>query len=377
MQTKVLIIGGGLSGLHTAYELHKRGVNFLLMEARDRFGGRILSRNGNNSEYDPNQSAFDLGPSWFWPGQSRMQTLISEIGLSGEIFAQAGTGDALYEDNQGNVQRGIGGISMGGAYRMKGGIRQIISTLSQQIPRELLICNAAVTEIKHLEETIVSTLLIDNIPKEISSKFVVLALPPRVAVASIKFLPQFPQARIEELNTVATWMAGHAKIVCKYSHPFWQQQGLSGDVISHRGPLQEIHDASSESGDLSALFGFVSVQARYRRQRQEELRTMAVAQLTRLFGELASTPVDVYMKDWAFDPYTSTDYDQEMLMFHPANNIVSVTEKSWHQQLIWSGSESADFRQHNNGFLEGALEASLRTVSFLSSQINSTPSLAS
>lgn len=39
MQTKVLIIGGGLSGLHTAYELHKRGVNFLLMEARDRFWG--------------------------------------------------------------------------------------------------------------------------------------------------------------------------------------------------------------------------------------------------------------------------------------------------------------------------------------------------
>ena len=222
-----------------------------------------------------------------------------------------------------------------------------------------------------------STVLIDDKPKEISSKFVVLALPPRVSVASIKFVPEFSQARLEELNSVATWMAGHAKIVFVYSNPFWQENGLSGDVISHRGPLAEIHDASSKNGDLSALFGFVSVQARYRQQRQEELRTMAVAQLTRLFGELASIPVDVYMKDWAFDPYTSTEYDQEMLMFHPANNIVNVTGKSWDQQLIWSGSESADVHQHNNGFLEAAFESSLRTVSFLSSRISAKLSLAS
>lgn len=63
MQTEVLIIGGSLSGLHTAYELQKRGVNFLLVEARDRLGGRVLFHNESNSEYDPNQPAFDLGPS--------------------------------------------------------------------------------------------------------------------------------------------------------------------------------------------------------------------------------------------------------------------------------------------------------------------------
>jgi len=45
LDTNVLIIGGGISGLHTAYQLQKQGTSFMLIEARDRLGGRILSQN--------------------------------------------------------------------------------------------------------------------------------------------------------------------------------------------------------------------------------------------------------------------------------------------------------------------------------------------
>jgi len=365
MQAEVLIVGGGLSGVHTAYELHKRGISFLLIEARDRLGGRILSCNVRSSQYDPDQAAFDLGPSWFWSGQSGMQSLVNELGLAGEVFMQAGAGDALYEDNQGNIQRGIGGVSMAGAYRMKGGIQQLIANLSEKIPSEFIINNAAVTDIEYQQENTLSTILVDGVSKIITSKYVVLAMPPRVALASIKFTPQFSQNRLAELNAVATWMAGHAKFVAIYKNRFWNEAGFSGDVISHRGPLQEIHDASSENGELSALFGFVSVQAQYRKDREDELRTMVLAQLTRLFGEAAAQPIEIHMKDWAYDIYTSTDYDQEVLKFHPTNDIVNARENSWGQKLIWSGTESADYRQHSNGFLEGALEASSRTISYL------------
>ena len=131
-------------------------------------------------------------------------------------------------------------------------------------------------------------------------------------------------------------------------------------MISHRGPLQEIHDASSENAEVSALFGFFSVPAQYRKNREDELRTMAIAQLVRLFGEAAAELVEIRVKDWALDSHTSTSYDQEILKFHPANDIVNAVENTWQQKLIWSGSESTDYRNNNNGFLEGALEASQR-----------------
>jgi monoamine oxidase len=365
MHTDVLIIGGGLSGLHTAYKCHKRGVEYLLLEARDRLGGRVLSWNVDKQEYTPQSAGFDLGPSWFWPGQGRMHSLLAELSLEDEIFFQNGNGDAVYEDNQGNIQRGIDGVSMSGAYRLKGGIRQLITALRDQLSSEAVLCDATVIDIKYSDEKITSTFSVDDVSKQVSSKHVVLALPPRVALEHIHFEPTFSDVRTQQLNEIATWMAGHAKVVCVYEQRFWQQKGFSGDVISHRGPLQEIHDASSEDDSVNALFGFVGIQAMHRKNRQDEIKMMAIAQLARIFGEQALNPKAVYLQDWAMEPYTSTKLDQEIQRFHPVNNIGNVSERSWGNRLVWSGSEAADYRQQNNGFLEGALEASMHAISLL------------
>ncbi len=153
--------------------------------------------------------------------------------------------------------------------------------------------------------------------------------------------------------------------MCVYEQRFWQQLGFSGDVISHRGPLQEIHDASSEDESVNALFGFVGIQAMHRKNRQDEIKKMAITQLARVFGEQALNPKAVYLQDWAMEPYTSTQLDQEIQRFHPVNNIGNVREQSWDNRLIWSGSEAADYNHQNNGFLEGALEASMHAVTLL------------
>ncbi|MDZ7597514.1 MAG: FAD/NAD(P)-binding protein [Desulfobacterales bacterium] len=52
-----IIIGAGLSGLHAASLLTEEKRSFVVLEARDRVGGRILS---------PQYQDFfsDLGPSW-------------------------------------------------------------------------------------------------------------------------------------------------------------------------------------------------------------------------------------------------------------------------------------------------------------------------
>ncbi len=369
MQTDVLIVGGGLSGLHTAYELNNLGIDFKLLEARNRLGGRILSHNLNNTSYNSALAAIDLGPSWFWPSQVRIKNLLHKLKLTDKVFSQASTGDTLYENAQGSVQRGLSGFSMAGSYRLQGGIQQLVTALSSYIPNNALLQDSSVTLIRNENSKLSTSFLNSQYQGEISSKYIVLALPPRVAANTIEFAPAFTQTRIEQLNAVATWMAAHAKFVSVYDQPFWHEQGLSGDVISHLGPLQEIHDASSQNGELHALFGFVSVPARYRKEREEEIRTLAIAQLTRLFGESASKPIEVHMKDWAKDPFTSTELDQEQLTHHPANDIVSITEESWDKKLIWSGTESVDYRQHNNGLLEGALEASTNTVALLKTLI--------
>jgi polyamine oxidase len=55
--TKVAIIGGGISGIKAAIDLGQAGVNVIILEARDRLGGRIVNTTKNDITYD-------LGPSW-------------------------------------------------------------------------------------------------------------------------------------------------------------------------------------------------------------------------------------------------------------------------------------------------------------------------
>ncbi len=84
MRTKVAILGGGLAGLHAARLLHSAGVDFQLLEARERLGGRILTSDETGSVAD---GGLDLGPSWFWPEmQPSIGALVDELGLAG--FAQ-------------------------------------------------------------------------------------------------------------------------------------------------------------------------------------------------------------------------------------------------------------------------------------------------
>ncbi len=93
MQTTVAIIGGGLAGLHAGRLLHARGVDFRLIEARERLGGRILSSDEKGA---PSDDGFDLGPSWFWPhAQPRLARLVRELGL--RTFPQHTAGDVIFE----------------------------------------------------------------------------------------------------------------------------------------------------------------------------------------------------------------------------------------------------------------------------------------
>ena len=71
---EVVVVGAGISGLYAAKKLAERGVKVLVLEARDRVGGRTWStRLGNGT--------FDLGGQWIGPDQKRVNALADELGL--------------------------------------------------------------------------------------------------------------------------------------------------------------------------------------------------------------------------------------------------------------------------------------------------------
>jgi monoamine oxidase len=69
---EVIILGGGFSGLAAAKILQQAGRSFLLVEARERLGGRTHTRWINSNQY------LDLGGMWIGPTQDRMYALARE-----------------------------------------------------------------------------------------------------------------------------------------------------------------------------------------------------------------------------------------------------------------------------------------------------------
>ncbi len=84
---QVLIIGAGLSGLTAARRLVARGIDAVVIEARDRVGGR--TEGGTTADGTP----IELGGQWVGPTQNRMYELIDELGL--EVFNTYNDGDTV------------------------------------------------------------------------------------------------------------------------------------------------------------------------------------------------------------------------------------------------------------------------------------------
>ena len=71
----VLIVGAGLAGLTAASELTSAGRSVLVLEARDRVGGRVVSEDIGDGKI------VEMGGQWAGPTQDRLYALATELAV--------------------------------------------------------------------------------------------------------------------------------------------------------------------------------------------------------------------------------------------------------------------------------------------------------
>ncbi|OOB90217.1 flavin monoamine oxidase family protein [Rathayibacter sp. VKM Ac-2630] len=123
IERDVVVIGAGATGLTAALRLHEEGLGVVVLEARDRVGGRLETR-----EIDGQM--LELGGQWVSPDQTVLLETLDELGLS--TYSRYRDGESVYIGSDGSARRFTGDIFPGGE-RTEAEIGRLIELLDRLV----------------------------------------------------------------------------------------------------------------------------------------------------------------------------------------------------------------------------------------------------
>jgi monoamine oxidase len=191
---------------------------------------------------------------------------------------------------------------------------------------------------------------------EILARRVVCAIPP-AELARIDFDPPFPRERKRLVD--AHRMGSTTKVVAFYERAFWRDDGLSGEIVTNKGPFSVVFDDTSHDLSRPALVAFVvGDEARaWTKMDEAARRTATIDGLGRFLGVRARAPTRIVDHDWSTEPFCRGC---------PASTAIGL---GWTRQLAtlrapfgrvhFAGTETAT---EWNGYMEGALESAERVL---------------
>jgi monoamine oxidase len=383
----VVVVGAGLAGLVAARDLVAGGADVVVLEARDRVGGRTLTLPAADG------TPIDHGGQWIGPTQDRIAALAQSLGVTtfatwdrglhtefrdgrahrfgggfpasdpgtavamgvaireldamaatvppeapwsaeqapawdaqtveswlqarvtaegartwlrtavrGTLAAEAGELSLLHALF---VVRGAGGLASlletaGGAQerRFHQGAQTISIRLAEALG-ERVVLGAPVSVVRHDAGGVV----VEAAGRAVAAQRAILAIPPALA-GRVAYRPALPGWRSQLTQRVP--MGSVVKVHALYDEPFWRHHGLSGLVVSDRGPVEVVYDNSPEGGSPGVLVGFVEGQhARdFSRLAAADRRAAVLDSLVGFFGEQAGRPRELLERSWADEEYS-------------------------------------------------------------------------
>lgn len=338
----IIIVGGGLSGLLTGYLLKKEGIPFKILDARNRFGGRI------NTIYRENEAPIEMGATWFTNQHVNLIALLEELGI--ERFEQFMDTEVFYQPNP-NLPAQILEIPENEpSYRTSGGTSTLINTLLEKLNSDDLLLNQTVSKITFTENLV--SVKAENI---FEGDYVVLALPPKLWANRIDFQPEISEDLKEIALQTHTWMEDSIKVALTFAKPFWMEEQIPRTLFSNLGPVVEFYDQSDSENSKYALCGFIN--SDFKKLSKSERKQIIINQLKNIFGNSVTEFLTYEERVWSEE--VATFQESHSPIYPHQNNGHPIFRTYFEERLIISGSETSS---QFPGYMEGAVLSAKETV---------------
>ncbi len=340
IQTDVLIIGGGLTGLTLQYLLRKLPLKVMLVEGRERLGGRILTHR------EPGGAPIEMGATWLGSQHTRLGSLLEGLGL--ETFPQKLGEKAFYEWISTSPPQLVDlPPNNAPSYRIRGGTDALISGLAGALDPATRLLGERVQTIRSLP----AGLRVTSSGRTLEAQMVVSTLPPNLFLQTVQVSPQIPADLAGVMEKTHTWMGESIKFGLSCPEPFWDEPTSSGTVFSNVGPVSEMYDHSRFEGDAFALKGFLD--GTYASMGYGERKAMVLHQLKKYYGPRVEDFTAYFEAVWAREPLTYAPYSTAVLP-HQNNGHPAYRQPCLGGRLLLAGSETAPAFP---GYMEGAVRS--------------------
>lgn len=417
--TEVVVVGAGLSGLVAARELHRRGIEVLVLEAAHRVGGRAMS------ETTALGSRVDLGGQWIGHDHYRLAALADELGATRFAMHTGSMPTLLHRSRRVGVPALLSaGLALAAAEVLSrsGRTRRFNSTTAAswvaRVPgrtsRKLLDTMAAISWTTDLDRmsvhsmarmirlqgglrTMLSTrggaqdsLLVegmgavtDRLATELGTRIrlgrnvlsidqdddgvlvrtetetlhaaKVIVTVPPPLLGRITYTPALPPEHADLAS--GSYMGSVYKAIAVYERPFWRERH-TGEFLILDTPARAVFDTSAPDGPghLCILVG--GSQAHDLDESDPQARRgKLLGPLAERLGPEVLEPVGWYEKSWHRDEYVGGGY---VALPEPGcaaalPPVPSVPVGHLH----WGGTERAI---EHAGYLEGAIESGTRAA---------------
>ncbi|MBK8504864.1 MAG: FAD-dependent oxidoreductase [Saprospiraceae bacterium] len=398
---KVLIIGAGAAGLYAGYLLKSKNIDFQILEASGRYGGRLGKLNGF-ADYP-----LDLGAQWlhgknsiagewasqmkakitlddsdeyFWFNSQIKETLPKDIGkiftrehdLPDISFKEFAIGEGFGNDFK-DIVEAIAGDSGAAASRISAywKIKEeenwnsgdddykfqetYFDLINDQIVGDIkdhILLNRVVKGIDYSGTEILVT---DQLNNTYSADKILITVPITILKSNaIQFNPTLPTDRTTAFSKIG--MDAGMKVFLKFSDQFYHQNIIGGQIC---GAYAD--ESIGKAGDDHILLAFImGSQAEYLNslETNDLIVKALLGELDSMYNGLASPSyIGSHVENWTKNPFIQGAYSYSTVGMGNARHIAaqSIDDK------IFFGGEAMNLNGHHQT-VHGALETGHREV---------------
>jgi len=324
----VVVIGAGVAGLSTARELADAGQRVLVVEARDRIGGRMWT--DRNSMSVP----IELGCEYIHGATASTWDLVRKLGLKtrrDEITISRTQRGGRWEKA---IESNLPPEYMN--FHIIGGYNQILVPLADRLPIQL---NTVVRRVQHSSAGVVVHADQQGRAASYRARTAVVAVPVAVLAAdAIEFSPALPSAKIDAFKAVP--QEPITKVLMEFEHPVIPEDA---DTIQEAGLPWSLWNASKSvpgfSGQVFAMGADGDEAIRLLALPRERRHAEVLDVIRGIAGDRRLQPVKVVEHEWAKDPFALAAFS---VYEAPGADVIYAPHN---ETLYWAGliTDQVDF----------------------------------